>query len=84
MSNIEMENINWDKSILELNGSKLDEICIELAGVRDQLFNLSLQLGKKDVEPEISSEFLSNVLSGIGYHVGRISADIDSISLEMS
>lgn len=64
-----------------MNTEKLDNVVLELSGIRDQLFALSFQFGVKNEEPPLSNEVLSNILSSIGYHIGRIETELDDVSM---
>lgn len=62
------------------NNIKIEEISLELKGIRDTLFILGGQFGRKD-EPCIwDNNTISGMLNTIAYHIDRISEDLEEIS----
>lgn len=66
-----------------MNTEKLDNIVLELSGIRDQLFALSFQFGVKDESP-LPNDVLSNALSGLGFHIERIGNDLETVTQQMA
>ena len=64
------------------NNNKIEEISLELTGIRDTLFILGGQFANKDEHCRWDNNTISGMLNAIAYHIERISDDLDNINIK--
>ena len=66
------------------NIDKLDNVVLELNGIRETVSLLGLQFAKANGEVIADNSCISGVLTAIAEHLGRIGDDIEQITLEQA
>lgn len=63
------------------NITNIDEIALELNGIKDTLFLLAKSFDNINSPADVSNEIVSGTLHTIAMHVERITNDLDNISI---
>ena len=61
------------------NVTNIDELALELNGIKDTLFLLAKSFDNIDRPADVSNEIVSGTLHTIAMHVERITNDLDNI-----
>ena len=61
------------------NITNIDELALELNGIKDTLFLLAKSFDNIDRPADVSNEIVSGTLHTIAMHVERITNDLDNI-----
>ena len=61
--------------------TNIDDLALELAGIRDSLFLLGGEFASKDNPCRWDNETISGMINALANHVDRISSDLDNLSV---
>ena len=61
--------------------TNIDDLSLELAGIRDSLFLLGGEFASKDNLCRWDNETISGMINALAHHVDRISSDLDNLSV---